>query len=107
MEFNLNDAEYAIDNNLRLMRKNLYYLRKKIHKKTFDEMASDTGVSRDSLFRIESVPDRSPYLITILKICYYHNVSIDDLLNKDIEYEDAKKLATIEYSSENSNLGGR
>lgn len=91
----MENYESSMNNCLRLLRKNVFYLRKKVNKKTYEELAEELDLSRDSLFKLESDNDRYPNLKTILKLSLYFKVSIGDLLEKDIELEELNILSNI------------
>lgn len=78
---------------LTLLKKNIKFLRKKANLMTLEEMSKKSGISRDALFKIESAPERYPSIKTVMKIAYFYEVDISDLMEKDLEYEEMKRLA--------------
>ena len=89
--------DMELEKRLAILRNNLHYLRKKANKQTYDEVAEFTEISRDSLFKLEKGDERYPNLKTILKLCFYYNVSLDDITTKNLELEESINLAGITY----------
>ncbi len=90
------NVELMMESNLRMLKKNIHFLRKKANKMTLDKTAEEVEISRDSIFKLESSPNRYPNLKTVLKISYYYGVNVGDLLYLDLEQEENKKLMGAE-----------
>ena len=86
-------AETKMIESMNLFKKNIRFLRKKANRMTLDEMAKRVGMSRDALFKIESRSNRYPNVKTIMKIAYFYDVSVGDLLEKDLEREEVRGLS--------------
>lgn len=99
------DIEKKIQDNIKLLKKNIWFLRKKANKLTLKEISKEVGISLDSLFKLESNKGRYPHLLTFLRICYFFNISVEDMLNKDLEVEEAKELVNLSEGGR-VNLGG-
>ncbi len=83
------------DKSVVLMKKNVHYLRKRVRGMTFEDLAESLNVSRDSLFRLENDKDRVTNLKTLVKLVLFFDVSMDDLLFKNLEYESMKEDTQI------------
>lgn len=95
--------ESRTESAISLLKKNIHYLRKKVRGLTFEELAGFVGVSRDSLFRLENDKDRMTNLKTLVRITLFFNVSMDDLLFTDLEYESMKREYLNKEGSEDGN----
>ncbi len=82
------------------IRKNTTYLRKKVKKKSLEEMSSDIKISKDTLYRLENDLTREiplyPNLKTIIALVDYFGVDIGDFLSKDLEQQILERLETID-----------
>ena len=67
-----------------LIRKNIIYLRKKRMISRY-KLAKDLGVNESLLRKIESGITENPQINTIVKVCTYFEITLDDLVNKDLE----------------------
>lgn len=81
---------------LYMIRKNLQYLRKKIKKKSLDDMALEIVVSRDTLYKLENNDDTSkplyPNIRTLLLIAEYFEIELHEFISKDFEMDDIDKF---------------
>ena len=76
-------------NELQQLGKNIRDIRVNILKCTISEFSKITGVSRDVVCRLEDLRtggnDKTcPNIVTILKVCQSLNISIGEILGKDI-----------------------
>ena len=71
------------------MRKNIRYLRKK-NNLTIQKCANSIGVSRSYLSQFESGGSEMSFK-NILKLRERFNISLDDLIFKDLELEEKRK----------------
>lgn len=94
------ELDLKVDKNLYLLKKNIKFLRKKANLMTLDDLSEKSGISRDALFKIESVPDRYPNIKTVLKLAHFYGVGIGDLVDRDMDYEEMKKLAEEEHEGD-------
>lgn len=72
-----------------MMRKNIRYLRKK-NNLTIQKCANSIGVSRSYLSQFESGGSEMSFK-NILKLRELFNISLDDLIFKDLELEEKRK----------------
>jgi transcriptional regulator with XRE-family HTH domain len=83
-----------------MIRKNLLYYRKKVKKKSLDEMSSDIKISRDTLNRLENNDDAVkplfPNLKTLIAITEYFEVNIADFISIDFEMMEAEKIGILD-----------
>lgn len=86
------EVEAMMDSNVNLFRKNVRFLRKDANDMTADKVAEGTGLSRDSIYRLENPSERYPNLRTVLKVCIFYGKSIGEMMERDLEYEEMKSL---------------
>ncbi len=81
---------------LTLIRKNLLYLRKRVKKKSLDEMCLETGIARDTLHKIENndMRDRTlfPNLKTLIIMAEYFGVELFEFISRDLEMDEINKI---------------
>lgn len=94
------DIEVKMGRHLALLKKNIKYLRKKANHMSLETLAEEIGMARDSLHKLENDYSRYPNLKTVFKIAFYFGVPIGDLLEKDLELEEIKKLSDLDYKIE-------
>lgn len=87
--------EAKIESSLATFRKNIRFLRKKASKMTLEDSAIELGISRDTLFKLERGSNRAPNIRTVLKICYYYKLSINDIFSTDLEYEEIRSVNSL------------
>jgi DNA-binding XRE family transcriptional regulator len=85
---------------INMIRKNLLYYRKRVFKKSLDEMSTDVNISRDTLYRLENNGDNDkplyPNLKTLITLSDYFNLDLSDFVSKDMEMEELDRINTIE-----------
>jgi transcriptional regulator with XRE-family HTH domain len=84
------NGEQKFNKTLLIFRKNIYYLRKKVRKITLDELAEESGVSRDALYKIENNRILYPSLKTVLLLAEYFEISLGEFLGTDLEMAKAE-----------------
>jgi transcriptional regulator with XRE-family HTH domain len=83
-----------------MVRKNLQYYRKRVKRLSLDEMAVDTGISRDTLYKLENNElDRKPMypnLKTLIAISEYLNIDLAEFLSRDMEIDDINRRGFVD-----------
>lgn len=91
----LKNIDALVESKIRNFKTNMLYVRKQVNGVSVDYFSKVSGVSTDSVYRIEVDSERYPNFLALMKVVICLGVSLDKMLDIDVcawDKENIRKL---------------